>query len=85
MLSDLFRKAFKTFAFLQCRTLINLPHRLREPFEKSIYFAKILLRYDFWTNKESWAPIKTAHKHLTNLVDHSCPDIFEKNSSGENQ
>ncbi len=52
--------------------------------EKSIYFAKILLRYDFWTNKESWAPIKTAHKHLTNLVDHSCPDIFEKNSSGEN-
>lgn len=47
--------------------------------KKSIFFAKILLRYDFWTSKEAWAPIKIAHKHLKNLVDHSCPDIFESN------
>ncbi len=56
-----------------------------ELIERSIYFAKILLRYDFWTSKDAWHPIKTAHQHLTNLVDHSCPDLFEKTRNGENE
>lgn len=49
--------------------------------ERSTYFAKILLRYDFWTSKETWHPMKVAHQHLMNLVDHSCPDMFEKRPS----
>lgn len=49
-----------------------------ELIERATYFAKILLRYDFWHSKGMiWKPIKDAHQHLENLVDHSCPDIFQ--------
>jgi hypothetical protein len=36
--------------------------------ETAQYFARILLRYDFWSQDQLWLPMKQAHLQLTNLV-----------------
>jgi len=74
-----FYAAFQKFSYQKGRLDYVYDESL---IETAQYFAKILLRYDFWTQEPLWYPMRTAHEQLVNLVNSGRPQIFSHSKTG---